>query len=91
MLHPRTGERRPASGDPTDCLQCRLSGGVSLVALSGLLGWQRLTLPAGFSPATGLGLSAASFTLAVLGGARLLNLPPFRRDSKPCDVEAEEK
>jgi hypothetical protein len=57
-------------------LSCRLTGGVSLLTLSGVLCWQRLTLPA--APAA-LGLSAASSALAILGAARLFNLPPFRR------------
>ena len=61
-------------------LECRLTGGVSLLALSGVLGWQRLTLSvASSAPATAVGLSAASVGLGILGAARLLNLPPFRR------------
>ena len=52
---------------------------MSLLALSGVLGWQWLTLPASPAPARALGLSAASATLGILGAARLLDLPPFRR------------
>jgi hypothetical protein len=91
MLHTKIAERRPASTDSSNCLECRLSGGVSLFVLSGVLYWQRLSLPVSPSPLTAAGLTASSLVLGVLGAARLFNLPPFRRGLKSSDGYREDK